>query len=155
FDRHAFSDIVEQQGKDQQVATIHGFPQILKVRASGIGRPSKLLQMFNRTERVFVYCVSMIEIAHYQRIDASELRQDLCQQAEALQWAQRHSWKIRGQNFPEGLPGHLQVLRLEFRVLQDVGDASLRAPAERHSSPGRVGKQLKENRTVGNLLCIE
>ena len=84
LDRHALADVVQQQCKNQQVAPVNRSPQRLKMLRSLVRWIGQLLQMLDGAQRMLIDRISMIKVAHDQRIDPAELRQNLREQSQSL-----------------------------------------------------------------------
>ena len=99
FHRHSLARVVQQQRENQQVAALLHFPYGSELCSSRIGRLRQCLQVFNRAQRMFVHRIAMIEIAHHQRIDRAQLRQDFHQYPQSMHGPQRHTGIVRRKNF--------------------------------------------------------
>ena len=95
-----------------------------------VRRIGQFLQMLDGAQRMFVHGVAMIEVAHDQRIDAAEFRQDFGEQPEALHRTQREAGIVGAQNFAQHRPGDFRIAHREFGMLHDVRDAALGLAAQ-------------------------
>src|SRR5216684_2322372 len=72
-------------------------------RRAALSRAASL-QVFDGAQRMLVHRVAMVEIAHYQRIDHSEFRQDFHQQSQPLHRPQGHARIIGAENLAQRSP---------------------------------------------------
>ena len=111
--------------------------------------------MLDGSESVFVHRIAVIKIAHDQRIDHPEFRKGLRQESKPLHRAQRHSGKVRAENFAQRCPGHLRVARPQFRMRQDVSDAAFRLAAQRSARTRGLAEQGKRDGPVGKRRRVQ
>ncbi len=146
--RHSLAYVVQQQRQDEQIPPLGGLPERREMRPSLIRRLRQFLQVLDGAQRVFVDRVAMIEIAHHQRVDHSEFRQDFHEQPQPLHRAQSHARVVRAQNLAQHGPRNLRVLRRKFRVRQDIADATLRFTAQRRPGASCFREQRVSNCAV-------
>ena len=110
---------------NQQVAALYRFPKLYEMGPAFVRWVGQFLQVLDGAQGVLVHRVTVIKVAHDQRINQRKLREDLHEQAQPLHRAQRQSRVIRAQDFPQLFPTHLRVFGRKLRVRQDVTDAAL------------------------------
>jgi hypothetical protein len=61
----SFADVMQEQGEDQQIAPVEGFPKRRVLRAAGVRGIGELLQVLDGAQRVFVNGVAVIKVADH------------------------------------------------------------------------------------------
>ena len=152
---HSFAHVVQQQRQNQQVPPLGGLPQRPEMRSALIRRLRQFLQVLDGSQRMFIHGIAVIEIAHHQRVDHPEFRQDFRQQPQPLHRPQSHTRIIGAQNLSQCGPGNLRVLRRKFRMCQDITDAALRLTAQRSTSASGFREEGVGDRAVRQHRLVE
>src|SRR5262249_3501325 len=96
----------------------------------------------------------MVKIANHQRIDASELREHLHQEAEALHRAKRQARIVGGKDFAEAIPSKARVARRKLWMTQDVVNGAFGFAADRDAHTRSFGKQGIHHGAIGKLWNV-
>ena len=95
--RHTLPNVMKQKGKVEQLRLLQLFENVAVALIPLGRRLPGAMQAFNCQKRVFVHGEAVVVIAHHQRIDELQLRQQQSQQMQRVHRAQ----SIRGVRFDE------------------------------------------------------
>src|SRR2546425_1788945 len=156
--RHAFSDVMEKQRKHEEFAAFERLPKIGEMRRTLILWLTELLQMLDRAQRMLVHRVTVIKIAHDERIDGAKFREHLGQQSQPVHRPQRNRRIARREQFPELWPKRRCLWSCFPRPLPDLSHGVFGFAAELHAGPRGLAQQRSEEHTselqsLAYLVC--